>query len=298
MYKSFHIDGTYGNKEFGIVYVDFSHVQEKHIHDGIEIVYIVEGNGVHYIDGERIETKKGTLLIINPDSVHSFVNIEQMKYFNLMFKTSFLHKELADKNTIEELFDYYNVKTDKNFIVLNFFDEDDEKKTEKVFNAIFSECINKKIRYMDVVHGKFEELVIKIIRKYITENKDDIKDKTVFDEALEYITENCCNKLSLDEVSEMFGYESTHFSRMLKKNFGYGFKQLIIKGRLNAAVAELWGSEETIENVLIKYGFTNKTHFYKSFEKYYGVKPKNMVEYGKNYSNYMTVIAQKSENDT
>ena len=96
----------------------------------------------------------------------------------------------------------------------------------------------------------------------------------------------------------MLRYVSTHFSRVLKKKFGFGFKQLVVKKKLDKAMFYIWEGKDSIDDIILKCGFSNKTYFYEVFEKHYGTKPKYVKEYSKNYGQYVRMNIKKSENDT
>jgi len=267
------------NPKVGVIYIEFSHEESEHIHEGIEVVYIIGGRGTHVINDKKIKAKRGTLIILNKESVHSFYNIEPMKYYNVMFDPSFLNSSLTKDDTISELFKVYGAETDQECIAINLEDEKIAE-MEKVFFDMFMEGSQKNIGYLNIIQSKLQEVIITIIRNNVLK-EEEITKNIVFEEAVDYITEHCCENLRLEEVAEMFGYESTYFSRILKRDFGFGFKQLVVRKKLDKAMREIWGGEDTIEEIIQKYGFTNKTYFYTTFEKIYGEKPKLIMDYGK-----------------
>ena len=60
-------------------------------------------------------------------------------------------------------------------------------------------------------------------------------------------------------------------------------KKLLIKRRLSKVLSYLWREDVSIEDIISKCGFTNKSYFYKVFEEQFGVKPKFAREYWENF---------------
>ena len=154
---------------------------------------------------------------------------------------------------------------------------------------MLQEGINKDFCYMDMVHKKFGELMILILRNCSKgiEKEQQEKKYDIFDEVFEYIFENCCENPKLEDVAAHFGYEPVHFSKVIKKKFGFSFKPLVIKCKLDKAMRYIWTGKGTIDEIISMCGFSNKTYFYEVFEKYYGTKPKDIMNYGKNYKEYV-----------
>lgn len=282
------------NEQIDLKFIEYAHEQEKHTHVAVEIVYVVEGSGEHIIDGKKIKAKRGTLIILDRDCVHSFINIEPMKYYNIMFMPSYLSDKLKSEDNISNLFEVYNVKTERKFFSINF-EQDKIKDIEKIFFEMMQEGINKDLCYMDMVHKKFGELMIHILRNCSFNNEEERQEhkNDVFDNVFEYIFEHCCENPKLEDVADYFGYESVHFSKEIKKRFGCSYKPLVIKCKLDKAMTYIWTGQGTIDEILLKCGFSNKTYFYEVFEKYYGTKPKHIMKYSKNYKEFVKEICKK-----
>ena len=278
------------NEQIGIVFIEYAHEQNKHVHEGVEIVYIVEGKNEHTINNERVKAQKGSLILLNKDCVHSFTNLEATKYYNVMFLPSFLSPSLDKSDTISDIFKAYGSETKKDFIALHFQDEQIEY-IQGLFSSMFNESVLKDVGYLNFVQAKLNELIITIVRAAAKENSTNYAIKkgkryALLDSVMDYITDHCCETLYLEDVATLFGYESTHFSRILKQEVGLSFKQLVIRKRLDKALTEIWCNKGTIEEIIPKYNFTNKTYFYKVFKTHYGTNPKNIMDLSKMITDY------------
>ena len=63
--------------------------EEIHNHDFIEIVYIIEGTGMHCINGEEFLVKAGDLLFINHGCTHAFYVNNKLIAYNLMISVDY-----------------------------------------------------------------------------------------------------------------------------------------------------------------------------------------------------------------
>jgi YesN/AraC family two-component response regulator len=92
---------------------------------------------------------------------------------------------------------------------------------------------------------------------------------------INYVNMNLRDKsLNLLSVSEEFNLSPSHFSKLFKKYYGIGFKQYLIKQRINKAKTMLqngFSVTDTCKNV----GYGDLTHFSKIFKKIEGISPLN-----------------------
>ena len=66
--------------------------EEIHDHDFVEIVYIIEGSGRHYINDEEFAIKAGDLLFVNYGCTHAFLVNERLVAYNLMIRVDYFIK--------------------------------------------------------------------------------------------------------------------------------------------------------------------------------------------------------------
>jgi len=270
-------------------FVEFSWDEQPHKHDGIEMVYIIDGMAEHIINGNRIRMKKGSILIMNKECVHSFKNIVQTKYFNFLFKPCFLSEGLDDD--LKKLFSFYGEDISDNFIHIDLNQEYIDK-IEDLILEIQKESTTRERGYLNFIKIRVAEFINIIIRNYENRSKDYNIVDSKFSEILEHIKENCCGELELKSVAEKFGYSSSYFSYILKKDFGLSFKQLVVKKRLEKALHCLKEDKSSINEIIYKCGFSNKTYFYEMFKKQFGMKPKEMRD---NMRNYLDGMNEKSD---
>jgi len=94
------------------------------------------------------------------------------------------------------------------------------------------------------------------------------------DEVLQYIQENQFDiNFSLQAVADHFGMSVSNFSHYFKKNAGQNFKDFMDGRRINHSKQLLIHSDETIDWIAGKVGYTNPSSFIRAFKKHVGVTP-------------------------
>ncbi|MFD0696715.1 AraC family transcriptional regulator [Paenibacillus sp. GCM10027628] len=89
---------------------------------------------------------------------------------------------------------------------------------------------------------------------------------------MEYIHDHYANRLTLTELSRIFGYSPQHLNRIFRKELGYSVHQYILKIQLEQA-AELLGNKMlTVEQVADRVGMEWRS-FYRLFQRMYQRSP-------------------------
>lgn len=97
----------------------------------------------------------------------------------------------------------------------------------------------------------------------------------------QHIQQNFMNSISLEEVSNLVGFNPTYFSSLFKRVSGSNFVDYLSEVRMNNAKELLRETNLSIATICEKVGYSDLKHFTKSFKKYTGLKPN---EFRKLYS--------------
>ncbi len=97
------------------------------------------------------------------------------------------------------------------------------------------------------------------------------KSTTDIHKVILYIEEHYREKLSLDEVANYFGYNSSYFSQMFRNSVGINFYEFLTRRRLREAVRELDRTNKKVLDIANDTGFPNlkafNTRFRELFER-------------------------------
>jgi YSIRK-targeted surface antigen transcriptional regulator len=90
-----------------------------------------------------------------------------------------------------------------------------------------------------------------------------------------YIYEHLFDKISLSDLSEATGMNSSYISHLFKKEVGLTVSDYIQKERIEEAKKIMLSSDKSLAEIYAPLGFIDQSHFTKVFKKFVGVTPKD-----------------------
>ncbi|KAI4452765.1 HTH-type transcriptional activator RhaS [Eubacterium plexicaudatum ASF492] len=77
----------------------------------------------------------------------------------------------------------------------------------------------------------------------------------------------------LSHIAEDFNQSLSSVSRLIKKNTGYTFVELLMRKRFQKALMFLVETELPVEKIAANIGYENQSYFYRQFKARYGMTP-------------------------
>lgn len=187
---------------------------------------------------------------MTPMDLHAVTIIEPTEIINLNFEASLIDSELStfcDKSMYS-----HNISDTFMSLLLNEYNSDLD------FNLILEKmllnCIIAEIfRYENVIiPQKTNNVVLDIAR---------------------YIKLNFNTNITLQSLSNIFGYTPNYLSSQFHKNMGKTIKQFLSDVRLEHAAKTLLTSTDSVTDVCFASGFTSLAHFLRVFKSKYKQSP-------------------------
>ncbi|MBR5507111.1 MAG: AraC family transcriptional regulator, partial [Clostridia bacterium] len=252
--------------------------QGEHIHDFVELVYIIEGNSVQKIDGMEFKASKGDMLFINYNQVHSFEVENDLTYVDILLTPSFMSEELLNVENIFEIFSISLFKefvyTDSENIQLVHFDGADAIEIETIIKDMISEFGGKKTGYISILSGYMRVLFSKLLRRLKGNEEENVKYMTnITPDVMEYIDKHCYEKITLSQIAQKCFYTPSYFSHAFKKYCGKSLSEYVKKKRITYALELLEHTDYTVSQISEMVGYNDKTFFYKIFREAVGKSP-------------------------
>lgn len=97
--------------------------------------------------------------------------------------------------------------------------------------------------------------------------------------ACTYISENCEQVITLDDIAEQFGFSSYYFSRLFKSATGYNFTEYLTLQRVKRAQLFLADSDMNITEIAFSSGFKSISSFNRAFRQFRGCAPRDYRKY-------------------
>lgn len=249
-----------------------------HFHNFIEINYMYAGECTQIINGKPFRLKKGQILLIDSDTIHTIERLgEEDILINLFIKKDFLHNYFTNKllanNIIVNFFinSILSNTAHNNFI---FFHSENNRRSSVILNELLYEYYFPTINSIDILNNLFFLLMSELvnIREKDIYNNELLYKNAPFVEILRYIDKNY-KECSLKSLSNEFNVNANYLSEIIKQNTGYSFQELIHQKKFNEAELLLINSQLSIQEIANYIGYSNLSFFYKKFRKIYACTP-------------------------
>jgi AraC family transcriptional regulator, L-rhamnose operon regulatory protein RhaS len=256
-----------------------SNASGLHKHHFFELIYVLDGSGIHNINENNYGFTKGDVFLLTPDDVHTFQIMTPTRFCIIDFTKSFFSKSAdrqEEKMDVSEFFkrleyifhNHHNVGgniisiPDKNIfgILINQLINEKENK------QLFSEIITQNIVFL-LLH-----LIARNIRQNITNVFTKQSPKSKIHEITAYIQQNIYEKelIKIDSLAVHFNKSADHLSRYFKSQTGNAIKDYITRYKLNLIQTRLKFSALNISEIADEMNFTDGSHLNKIFKSAFG----------------------------
>ena len=238
---------------------------KPHVHSEAEVCFLLKGNSTQWVNGKEYDVKKGDLIVLNKGDLHA--EISQKKdaariMTCVLTKVQVLNlapgKIIPDNiRPIVDTGDYFED-------VLHTFYElyYDFSKQDTFAYEISRMNAAKLLLYIHRLIGMaFDEKIFPESNGNLTK------------EIKRYIDQNYMEEITLDSLAEKFFVSSFHIVHEMKKEIGESPIQYLIERRIGEAQRLLFFTEEPIQLIAEKVGYTNVSYFSRLFYKKTGYSP-------------------------
>jgi AraC-like DNA-binding protein len=244
-----------------------------HWHNHMEILYLISGKAVIYVDNEAFEFSEGDFILINSNETHYTKSIEAPKFLVIQFKSSLINPNLDS---------YFEAKYFLPFIQKELkYAKHVKLNPDNNLKGLLSETLEDfKEKYkgyeLNIKANIYKIFVWLIRNNYINlppVNDMDMNTLSKMSCVLEYISSNYMNEITIDSASKMAFMSYHHFCRTFKRATGRTFIEQLNFIRLREAEKLLISGEMNISEVALHVGFPTVTYFTRLFKKEKGITP-------------------------
>lgn len=124
-------------------------------------------------------------------------------------------------------------------------------------------------------HALSSAFLIQIARQYGTQLS--AKPPTrLADQFYQYMNRHS-DSVTLKELSDQFSYHPNYISAVLNKEFGIPFSKLLLRMRMERALALMKGTSLPLEQIASLVGYSNSSNFYKAFRDCFHASPREYL---------------------
>lgn len=227
----------------------------RHWHNYFELEIIVGGRGKEIICGKECDIFPGCGYLLSMGDYHSVELSEELEIFQLSFDESFLAREQLERILTNKSLPFF-VLSDENFeIIKNLYLV---CKAEYETFSYKSACLRKMV----------ECLITKILDSFSITGKGVVKEMPEsLKKAVLYIHTYFQKPITLEDVAESAKYNSSYFSTVFHAEFGMTFSEYLSTLRINYAKQILISTDEGVEQIGKRCGFSSSSAFLRAFKR-------------------------------
>lgn len=249
-----------------------------HRHNYVEVLYVCEGTLTNIIDGKQVIVRKGELLFLNQFTHHEILAAGRSDIaINFMVLPEFFDVaySMAGNN---------NVLADFLVNVLRRDNQQGEYLHFKVSEVLQIQNLLENMIY-SLVTGKgdqnrINQTTMGLIFLYLLESVQYAEmrlpnqyENMITMTTLDYI-EQQYKTATLTELCEKLHLPMHMLSKMIRKNTGFNFKELLQRKRLNKAVELMCETDLPISDIIAAVGYENGSYFHRVFKERYHTTPR------------------------
>lgn len=258
-------------------FVDFP----RHGHQYVEMIYQVQGDTHHIIDGaEKLTLKEGQLLLLSLGTEHEIraAGASDIAVNFFLIPTFFDNAaiSLGDTNALA-VFLRANMRIRAKTTGHLLFDVSRSPMTENLLeNLILGELEHVGIQLQQTtlelllrhLSGMSQQLVVHTRKE---------QDQAIVLSILAQIEQRV--SVNLSDEAKRLGYDVTVLSRMIRRYTGCTFTELLHTARFNRAVTLLRDTDLSVADIAASIGYENTAFFYRRFFEKFGCTPAEYRSY-------------------
>ncbi|MBV8389910.1 MAG: helix-turn-helix domain-containing protein [Mucilaginibacter sp.] len=259
---------------------DFSTVlSAPHRHNYFELLYILNGEGVHIVNESKFNYAPGALFLLTPEDVHTFRPISETKSCIIDFTSTLFTRRRgsdAERAELSEFFPRLEYVFQQYRLARGNLLEG--RKESLLLESLIKQLITEKESasvYTDIIVQSVVFLLLQLLARIIDEKSTTptgLPLKNRVHEILGYIHEHIYSKelLKIDGIARCFHQTSDNINRYFKKETGTTIKHYISQYKIKLAESRLIYTDLSVAEIADELQFTDESHLNKIFKKYRG----------------------------
>lgn len=247
-----------------------------HMHDFVELSYMYDGRCLEVVNDGVYAVTKGQVLLVDSDTIHTIaplsegdilVNVQIDKHY---FDSNFFSRLDADSVVSSFFVKAITKGTAHDSFIL--FRSERSRRVPLFMNELLAECFDPSPRSDEMVRALLSLVFAELVNVYEEEAEASSGNAAPILPVLRYIERNYKDATLADAAHEL-GMSTSYITKMLKRECGKTFKELLQEQRMAVAKRLIAADVLSITDVAAQVGYQNMSYFYKVFERSCGMLP-------------------------
>ena len=247
-----------------------------HCHDFLEFIYCRSNcDAVFQLDGHNYTLHRGDILLIPPQTPHSWVLRSNSMNPYLGYRIQ------ADHPVSDFLLQFIYQHTDSQQRKQHFIRTNGTvwEAVGDLFRTLYEETHFRSLGWETSASAALLSLLTEVSRVVyyspsmtITQEKSDF-----YQTILSYVLSNLGNKLTLEDIAQRFWVSPSTITNLFNKHAGTSFYKYVTTLRLTEA-KNLMAEGMAMEKVALRVGFGDYSTFYRAFKKEFSISPRQFLQ--------------------
>lgn len=249
-----------------------------HIHNEIELLYIFSGHfGTRLADGSEYIAKPGDVVCINSNVAHATfaASTGNMKYGLIQFKADTFKKS---NHIIDGYLSIISKTKGKQIEIFT------DSEINRYCDFLFSHANDEDpFGMLYLTSGIYGIMAVLYKNRFIIDELEGIDRKKAkkLTDALEYISKNYSDDISLSDVCGTVQMSNYYFCRLFKNTLNMGFTDYLNSVRIHHAEEMLSETDKSILEVALENGFSSVSYFNRVFKSAKNCSPSEYRRFSK-----------------
>ncbi|WP_197479917.1 AraC family transcriptional regulator [Paenibacillus swuensis] len=248
----------------------------EHAHDFVEISYVSEGAGTHYIGDQSMEVRRGDLFFIPIGISHVFRpasvrDDRPLVVYNCIFQASVLEDLLSAPGIDDKVTSWFQTHAlSQNILRMR----DHHEEAHRVMQEMYGEFTRRDIGFLAALYRGIIQLFILMFRKQHNHSPVPQTLHNGLEDLMRNIRLNGSSAPGLEEACTALGIGERQFSRLFKRHTGKTYIQYVQNARIEHSLRLLTGSNLSVREIAWKCGYQDIKFFNALFKKHTGMTPR------------------------
>lgn len=236
-----------------------------HRHTHYELIYILQGRGVHHLNDQHYPYQTDDLLLCNTRDAHRFVITERTQFCIVKLNLSFLLQANDTFALVQPLFE-----ADEQYPPFSF-DADTKAYLRQQLEFCIREFASRQFLYANTIQASMLSVLVLLARERLRQQAQapgaTPDTANLAPAIIRYLHTQLRSpeKLSAGAIAAHFHLSPGYVGQYFRRHTGQTLKAFIQKSRVRAIQLQLEFGSKTVSQLAFEYGYTDESHLSKSF---------------------------------
>lgn len=247
----------------------------QHAHDFVEINFVVEGKGYHYIEDEVIPVQKGDVFLLPVGTSHVFRPSSpdlhgHFVIYNCLFRSDLPVQWQSVLSLPGEMLDLLTGRSASGKPWHQFKDRNGE--LERIFELMYQEYVRRAQGYRVFLYTLLIQLVTLLYRYPHFPHAPSIFPSKL-EQAFLYIETHYQERITLQQLASAANLSKSQFQRLFKQAFGRTFMAYLHRLRIEHSCRLLRTTALDVQHIANLVGYEDMKFFHALFKRKTGTTP-------------------------